>query len=84
MEIASLKDLLQIKDEIIKAIQSIEHSSPEPQLKWVKSKKAREILGCSNGTLLNYRQKGIIKASRLDKTWYYNIDSIIERLTANK
>ena len=85
MNIASLEDLQQMKAEIIdelgKLIQNKDTLKPE---KWVKSKRAREILNCSPGTLQNLRQNGTLEFSKVGGTLYYSKESILKTLEKNK
>lgn len=53
-------------------------------LKWVRSKDVREMLGISDSTLQTMRIKGTIPAYKLGPTWFYREDEIIEALLANK
>lgn len=53
-------------------------------LKWVRSKDVREMLGISDSTLQTMRIKGTIPAYKLGSTWFYREDEIIEALLANK
>lgn len=84
MDIATIDDLQNIKAEIIEEIRSLNKSKSQTLPKWVKSKKAREILGCSPGTLQNLRQNGTLEFSKIGGTLYYNLDSINKVLEANK
>lgn len=84
MEIATLQDLQTMKAEILDEIRSLKKSNPENPQKWVKSKQAREILGCSPGTLQNLRQNGSIEFSKIGGTLYYSLDSIMKKLEQNK
>lgn len=84
MEIATLQDLQTVKAELIEEIRSLKISKPNPTTKWVKSKKARDILGCSPGTLQNLRLNGTLTHSKLGGTLYYDMKSINQQLENNK
>lgn len=53
-------------------------------IKWIRSKDVREMLGISDSTLQTMRIKGTIPAYKLGPTWFYREDEIIETLLANK
>lgn len=52
--------------------------------KWKRSKEVKKILGISDQTLQYYRDNGIISHSLLGKTYFYDINSVYERLEQNK
>ncbi|MBU2554190.1 MAG: helix-turn-helix domain-containing protein [Bacteroidetes bacterium] len=84
MELATLADLEQWKNEIVREVTNlIKGEIPQPE-KWVKSGRAKEILGCSPGTLQNYRQNGILEFSKVGGTLYYSMESIKNTLDLNK
>lgn len=84
MNLATLEDLHQFKVEVLEAIKSINPDSKNSINKWVKTRKAREILECSPGTLRNLRLKGIIESSKISGSIYYSLDSINKVLENNK
>lgn len=84
MDIATLQDLQTMKAELIDEIRSLNKGKSEPIPKWVKSKKAREMLSCSPGTLQNLRQNGTLEFSKIGGTLYYSQDSITKKLENNK
>lgn len=84
MEIATLQDLQQMKAELIEEIRSLLKGKSETPPKWVKSKEAREILGCSPGTLQNLRQNRTLEFSRVGGSLYYNLESIMNLLEKNR
>jgi hypothetical protein len=53
-------------------------------IKWIRSKDVREMLGISDSTLQTMRIKKTIPAYKLGATWFYREDEIIETLLANK
>ena len=59
-------------------------TAEEHQFKWLRSKDVREMLGISDSTLQNMRIKGTIPAYKLDTTWFYREDEIIEALMSNR
>ena len=84
MEIATRDDLIQWKNEMLQEVTDlIKGQIPQP-VKWVKSQKAREILGCSPGTLQNLRLSGKLVFSKMGGTLYYDMESITKTLEGNK
>jgi len=41
--------------------------------RYVKSKEAKDLLDCSNGTLQNYRESGILHPKKVSGTYYYDM-----------
>ena len=83
MELATLHDIERMKAEIINEVRKLTQSKAPSRKKWVKSKKARDMLGCSPGTLQNLRQRGTLIHSKVGGTLYYDLDSIIKELESN-
>ena len=84
VQVVTIEDLQTMKAEILDEIRSLKKTTPENPQKWVKSKQAREILGCSPGTLQNLRVNGSIEFSKIGGTLYYSLDSIMKKLESNK
>ena len=84
MQLATLEDLEQWKNELVREVSElIKGNIPQPE-KWVKSNRAKEILGCSPGTLQNLRQGGKLEFSKVGGTLYYSMESILKTLERNK
>lgn len=84
MNLATREDLELWKNELVQEVKDlIKGQIPQP-VKWVKSPKAREILGCSSGTLQNLRQNGTLEFSKIGGTLYYSMESITKTLESNK
>ena len=81
MEVATLQDLERFKNEILSAIAESKKTTQQKAEKWVKAKRAREILKCSAGTLQNLRQSNSgLKFTRVGGTIYYDVESIYKLL----
>ena len=52
--------------------------------KWIRSAQVREILGVSDSTLQTMRVNGTLPAYKLDKTWFYKYDEIIDVLEKSR
>ncbi len=84
MQLATHDDLVQWKNEVIAEVKSLlKGEIPQPE-KWVKSNRARDILGCSPGTLQNLRQNGTLEFSKVGGTLYYSMESILSNLECNR
>ena len=82
--LATFEDLEKWKCEIVQEVSDIVKGNiPQPK-KWVKSIEAKEMLGCSPGTLQNLRQTSKIEWSRVGGTLYYSMESILKTLESNK
>jgi len=86
VELITLQDLERTKREIINEVKELfKQNIPTPEKRWVKAKRAREILGCSAGTLQNLRMSNSgIRFTRVGRTIYYDVESISEILEKNK
>ena len=84
MNLATREDLELWKNELVQEVKVlIKGEIPQPK-KWVKSNEAREMLGCSPGTLQNLRQNGTLEFSKVGGTLYYSRESINKNLESNK
>ena len=86
MELATLQDLEQAKQEIIREVKNLfKQNKPLPEKRWVKAKLARQILGCSAGTLHNLRTNNSgLKYTWVGGTIYYDVNSINQIMENNK
>ena len=73
-EFSELRELIQKLDEKI-------DSSNRTLTKIVRSKQLREFLGgISDSALINLRTKGIIPFIQIEKTYYYDLESVLKAL----
>ena len=84
MELATVDDLRQMKNEIIEEVRKLIPVRNSKQKKWLKSKEVRELLLCSPGTLQNLRVNGTLEFTKLGGTIYYSYDSVMKRLEENR
>ena len=86
VELITLQDLERTKREIIDEVRELfKKNRPTPDKRWVKAKRARQVLGCSAGTLQSLRMSNSgLRSTRVGGTYYYDIDSISEMLEKNK
>lgn len=52
------------------------------EIKWLRSRDVRQMLGISDSTLQTMRINGSIPSYKLGASWFYREDEIIEALNA--
>lgn len=78
MVIINKEDLQKVEnrlDEICSLLK--EHLKPLTQ-GWMKSAEAKRVLKCSDATLKNYRDKGLVPWKQVGSTYYYKIPKLFE------
>lgn len=83
LNILSKEDLEIFKKEILDQISTILQKN-QNATQWLKTSDVRKYLGISAGTLQMYRIKGIIPYSKIEKTFFYNLQDIQDVLEKNK
>jgi hypothetical protein len=78
--VISKEDFDQFKKELIDEIKQIIQPSINNKTQWLRSSDVRELLNISDSTLQTFRINGTIPAYKLDSTWFYKYDEIIEAL----
>lgn len=78
--VISKEEFDQFKKELIDEIKQTMQPSIKNSTKWLKSSDVREMLNISDSTLQTYRINGTIPAYKLDTTWFYKFDEIVEAL----
>ena len=81
--IITIADLLELKESIIETIKN-ELSGPLSNRKWLRGKEAQEMLGISNSKLQDLRIKKEITYTSFGNMYYYDIESVIHNMDANK
>jgi len=84
LDFVTKTDLEAWKQEVITEVSNLIKGNTPKKEKWAKSKRAREILECSPGTLQNLRQNGTLIFTKIGGTLYYDMDSINQVLETNK
>lgn len=75
-EIATKKDIQELKEVLEKAIKLIDAKRPGRKKKWVKSSTVCELLNIDSETLYRWRDSGKIPFSRIGRTYFYDIEDI--------
>jgi len=78
--VISKEDFDQFKKELIDEIKQLIQPSIKNKTKWLRSSDVREMLNISDSTLQTFRINGTIPAYKLDSTWFYKYDEIVNAL----
>lgn len=78
--IISKEDFDQFKKELVDEIRQIIQPDTQKKDKWLRSSDVREMLNISDSTLQTFRINGTIPAYKLDSTWFYKYDEIVDAL----
>ena len=84
MELATISDLHQMKNEIIDEVRKITQTKYPSPKKWLKSKEVRDLILCSPGTLQTLRLNGTLEFTKLGGTLYYSYESVMNQFEENK
>lgn len=79
-QLATLEDLLEVKEEIINDLKALLESKSPSTKQWLKSKEVRELLQISPGTLQNLRINGTLSYTKVGGIIYYNLEEIQKML----
>ncbi|WP_297085462.1 helix-turn-helix domain-containing protein [uncultured Draconibacterium sp.] len=71
------QDFVKFKEELLNEVKALFDNNIQKK-KWIRSKDVREMLGISDSTLQTLRINGTIPAYKLDSTWFYKYDEILE------
>lgn len=77
------EDFDQFKQELLAEIKAIFDKNIN-KVQWIRSKDVREMLGISDATLQTLRINKTIPAYKLDTTWFYKYEEILEVMERNK
>jgi len=81
--VISKEDFDLFKAELLEEIKAIFDANVK-KAKWIRSSDVREMLNISDGTLQSLRVKGIIPAYKLDTTWFYKYEEIVQAMERNR
>jgi hypothetical protein len=77
------EDLDRFKQELIAEVNEIFEKNIKKS-NWLRSKDVREMLGISDATLQTMRINKAFPAYKLDNSWFYKYEEIIEALENGK
>jgi hypothetical protein len=71
------RDFEKFKEELLNEVKALFDNKIQKK-KWIRSKDVREMLGISDSTLQTLRINGTLPSYKLDATWFYKYDEIVE------
>ena len=80
IEIATKEELQKLEAKIDKIINLLVDKNATSHRKWLKSAEVKQILSCSDTTLKNYRENGVLPSTKLGGTYFYENEEIIKTL----
>lgn len=83
IELLTKADFHSLKNEIVDEIKRLFQLSTEQQ-DLMKSADVMKLLGCSPGTLQNYRVNGFLPFSTMGSTIYYSRKDVLKVIEMNK
>ena len=83
-ELITKQDLLNLKAELLSAMQSLVNQADMPKKKWLKTCEVKEMLGLSSSGLSNLRINGTLPYTKLSGVIYYDYSDIMKILESNK
>lgn len=83
IEIVTKQDFEAFKRELLQAIaEYMGREGGQYEKEWLRTKEVKQMLGISNGTLLNLRVKGLLKPSKIEGVYFYRLSEIKKLLDA--
>lgn len=83
-ELITKQDLLNLKAELLSAMQSLVNQADMTKKKWLKTNEVKEMLGLSSSGLSNLRINGTLPYTKLSGVIYYDYSDIMKILESNK
>lgn len=83
-ELVTKQDLVNLKTELLSAMQSLVSQADNTKKKWLKTSEVKEMLGLSSSGLTNLRIKGTLPFTKLSGVIYYDYSEIMKILESNK
>ena len=77
------EDLDQFKEDLLNELKSLYETNIK-KTKWIRTADVREMLNISDSTIQTMRISGTLPAYKLDSTWFYKYDEIIDALEKSK
>jgi hypothetical protein len=85
VEILTRQDLEIFRKELLSDITEIIKGKTTEEKEYLRSKEVRKILGgISSGTLANLRVKGLLKPTKIEGVYYYNVKDVKAMLDAGR
>ena len=83
-ELITKQDLVNLKAELLSAMQSLVSQADKTSKKWLKTNEVKEMLGISSSGLSNLRINGTLPYTKLSGIIYYDYSDILKILESNK
>lgn len=83
-ELITKQDLLNLKAELLSAMQSLVNQADMTKKKWLKTNEVKEMLGLSSSGLSNLRINGTLPYTKLSGVIYYDYSDIMKILESTK
>lgn len=83
-ELVTKQDLVNLKAELLSAMQSLVSQADKTSKKWLKTNEVKEMLGISSSGLSNLRINGTLPYTKLSGIIYYDYSDILKILESNK
>lgn len=75
-ELATRKDLLNLRQELLNEFNNIVEKHLKNDKEWLRSHEVKELLGISTGTLHNLIAKGTLKPKRVGHILYFSMNDL--------
>lgn len=77
------KDDLQEIKQAIDELKTMLKGKANPGKQWMKSAEVIQVLGCSHGSLRNYREKGMLKFIKVGGSYNYDSKQVYSLINQN-
>jgi len=71
VNIVTQEEFQVLNNKMEKVLELLQMSKPTIESEWLKSSEVKKILKCSDTSLKNYRDKGVIPFTQIGGTFYY-------------
>ena len=83
VNIVTQEEFLMLNQKVERVLELLQVRRPLTESEWLKSSEVKNILKCSDTSLKNYRDNGIIPTTKIGGTFYY-AKSDVEKLLDSK
>jgi hypothetical protein len=79
LNIATTEDIRSLHERFDQLDSLLRGKVNPPTGGWVRSKDAKRILQCSDSSLKNYRDQGLLISKKVGGIYLYNLDSFVRK-----
>lgn len=83
VNIVTQEEFQVLNNKMEKVLELLQNSKPTTESEWLKSSEVKKILKCSDTSLKNYRDNGIIPHTQIGGTFYYAKNDVERLLNKN-